>query len=651
MAPVLLPLICFGITFFVFYRNSPDISAPQRHAFLCAASIWGLLVALSSEVLGIFHLITRPAMLIFWLVACFSSIWVWKTCSPSPSLTNPAASRNIPSGSGQDAPLFSIISIAGVITIILLLGVTAFVCPPNNYDSMTYHMARVAHWIQNKTLLNYPCHVIRQVVYPPWAELAIMHLQILSHSDRFANLVQWFSMVASTFGVTLITRHLGGSNRSQIFTAVLTVTIPMGIMQATSTQNDYVTGFWALSTIYFLFLLVKEIKIRWAVLAGIALGLTVYSKGTGYVYLSVFCLWFLTIGLKRYQLKIIKPLLIVALIALLINSGYYTRSFFLTGNMLPSNKPARITNEIISTPVFFSNILRNLGLHVVTFSEPTNNFLNKAILKIHSLTGLAPDDLRTSYRGHKFRLPSQLLHEDYAGNPVHFLIIGIAALIALLSKSIRRTPDLLPYFGALTATFMLFCLYIKWQPWHSRLHLPMFVLAMPFAAIVLSRIMNIRALAILSIILLTITAPWLLQNRSKPILAKKNIFNTSRIQQYFINSPKMEYSFLSAAREVRSNKCDEVGLLLDFNSWEYPFWVLLPDTRLENIMVENISQERTGFPRGDFRPCAIISNRQEEKNNINYNGTSFIRVRKLNSLNVFLKDSSGNPREGFLSPR
>ncbi|MHB9140228.1 MAG: hypothetical protein ACYC4Q_12560 [Victivallaceae bacterium] len=84
---------------------------------------------------------------------------------------------------------------AAVILIALILIITLFTAlayPPTNYDSMTYHMARVANWISNQNVAFYPALNPRQNYQPPLAEYTILFLQILTGSDIFANCVQWF---------------------------------------------------------------------------------------------------------------------------------------------------------------------------------------------------------------------------------------------------------------------------------------------------------------------------------------------------------------------------------------------------------------------------------------------------------------------------
>ena len=77
-------------------------------------------------------------------------------------------------------PLLFVLPIGVIVS---LTGLIAFVAPPNNYDSMTYHLGRVVHWIQNHSVQHYPTNIDRQLFMPPWAEFAITHFYLLSTDD------------------------------------------------------------------------------------------------------------------------------------------------------------------------------------------------------------------------------------------------------------------------------------------------------------------------------------------------------------------------------------------------------------------------------------------------------------------------------------
>jgi hypothetical protein len=88
-----------------------------------------------------------------------------------------------------------------------------------------------------RSVEHYPTSYVPQLYHPPGAEFAIMHFQIISGGDRFANLIQWLSMVGSAIAVSLIAKQLGANLRGQVFAAVFAATLPMGILQGSSTQT------------------------------------------------------------------------------------------------------------------------------------------------------------------------------------------------------------------------------------------------------------------------------------------------------------------------------------------------------------------------------------------------------------------------------
>ena len=66
-----------------------------------------------------------------------------------------------------------ILIVIGLILLITLL--IALKAPPNNFDSMTYHMARVSNWIQQQSIKYYPTAIERQNYSMPLAEYMILH--------------------------------------------------------------------------------------------------------------------------------------------------------------------------------------------------------------------------------------------------------------------------------------------------------------------------------------------------------------------------------------------------------------------------------------------------------------------------------------------
>jgi hypothetical protein len=46
-------------------------------------------------------------------------------------------------------------------------------------DLLIYHMSKVVHWAQNESLRHFAAINHAQLIRPPWAEMAILHLRTL----------------------------------------------------------------------------------------------------------------------------------------------------------------------------------------------------------------------------------------------------------------------------------------------------------------------------------------------------------------------------------------------------------------------------------------------------------------------------------------
>ena len=77
---------------------------------------------------------------------------------------------------------------AGILLgIILLVG--ALFTVPYNYDSMTYHLGRIGHWIDNGSVAHYVSCIDRQIYSPVMSEYEMLHMFLLNGNDSFLNLL------------------------------------------------------------------------------------------------------------------------------------------------------------------------------------------------------------------------------------------------------------------------------------------------------------------------------------------------------------------------------------------------------------------------------------------------------------------------------
>jgi len=611
---VVVPLIAW---FFLYQVISGGGTVCRRESFLQASLIWGLLVTAITEWLSLYKMLTYNSLTIAWLLIVLLLALLYR--EQIVRKVNFTIHR-------EKMQIVVLVCIFGVTFIILTTGLIALVSPPNNWDSMTYHLGRVVHWIQNCSVAHYPTHIMRQLYMNPWSEFAIMHLQILSRGDSLANLVQWFSLVGSIIGVSLIAKRLGGKRQEQWFAGLIAASIPMGVLQASSTQNDLVVTFWLVCLVYYTLSaalpgVISEKtdgeRLTIALWLGLSLGLSVLTKGTAYVYALPFIIWFAWAIIRRFKIKSWPMLIWPFLIFLGLNSGHYLRNYSLLGDPLFIPVYEGVRNEIIGPGSLVSNLLRNTGLIIGTPFSWINQLTENAIYAVHGYLGICPGDPRTSFNALPFQIVTgSFNNENNAGSPLHVMLLWLTLLSTAVSRKMYRYRELLFYILALSLAFLLFCLLIKWQPWGTRLHLPLLVLIAPYLAVALPRALscNRRVITALSLIITLSALPWLFCNQTRPLVAALNleqkrleltsVITTPREEQYFADRPYVREAYQEVSRHLAAQGYPSVGIVAGGDAWEYPIWVLVNEfkgepepVRIEHVHIKNESRvlELAGF--------------------------------------------------------
>jgi 4-amino-4-deoxy-L-arabinose transferase-like glycosyltransferase len=597
---IVLPFLAGIFLFLILYNSEKG----WRLATLDTAIGWGVLVAVITETLSLLKLITFSGVLSSWLLIDLILGFIFF------KFRLETLSNLKPNFKGGHFYTTLIICVG---FICLTVGLIAIVAPPNNWDSIDYHMPRVVHWIQNHSVEHYPTSYTPQLYSSPWSGFAIMHFQILTGGDRFANLVQWFSMLGSLIGVSLIAKQLGADLRGQVFSVVVCATIPVGILHATNTKDTYVVTFWLVCFVCYV-LLAENVKTNWNQILKISasLGLALFSKGTAYIYGLPFFVWFVWMDFKRNRLKIFPHILGIATVVIFINYAHYIRNIDLFGSP-NSTYPYKWSNEVYSIPILISSVIKNVSIHlVIPLNFVDNSVIDNAIYKFHELLGIDINDPRTALFNTDFTLLTIMPNfEDTAGNPIHFWLLMFALVICIWHRDFRRNKYITSYIVSVLGAFLLFCLLLKWQIWHSRLHLPIFVLSSPFIGIIFSKLPNKKIVNFLLIIIIEFSLFYVFFNEFRPIIGEKNIFNTSRTEQYLRPVITQKDDYIDAANFVKQRGCTNIGLSLP--SMEYPWWVLLKNhnnrqVRIEHVNVQNLSNVKSRvYPFSNFIPCAIIS--------------------------------------------
>jgi Dolichyl-phosphate-mannose-protein mannosyltransferase len=561
---------------FLLFRR---VFADWREAALAACVTWGVVVVVLTEGMSLFHALAFGPLLTAWgLISCASLVVCVRLWPKMPVLALHPFRREL---------LMPVLLVGGMAVILLTTLVVALISPPNNWDSMTYHMARVANWVDHRTVRDYPTHILRQLYLGPWAEFAVTNLQILAGGDRFANLVQYVAMLGNVLGVSLLAKKLGAAWQGQLFAAVFCATIPMGVLQASSTQTDQAAAFWFLCFLNFLVALLGATSANpWseAVLVGASLGLAVLTKVTALVFAAPFLLWAAFVLLPKHRLRAVFLLATIGVVGLAINAGHLLRNELAFGWPLgPPSETTIYTNEIHSPAALASNVIRNLAVHLAVPAMDMD--IRGEVFRLHGLTGFDINDRRTTFLDTTFYYHFAL-SEDYAGNPLHLIVAVISFVAALWSFRTNRLAS--AYSVCLAGAFLLFCGYLKWEPWVSRLHLPLFVAAAPVGGLVFSRDGVRRVGYVVAILLLVVGIFYATENEARPLIAEQSILRQSRTSLYFAVKPEHLEPFLAAAAEVVRGNPSRIGLITGVDDWEYPLRVLVRGRQGAAVSFEHV---------------------------------------------------------------
>ena len=485
---------------------------------------------------------------------------------------------------------------------------------------MTYHMPRVAHWIGNGSVAFYPTAIVRQNYLAPLAEFAIMRLQVLTDCDLYANLVQWTSFLALVCLGVVVAAELGLSRWQQLVSAVVVAVIPMAILQAWSTQNDLVVASFVMSFGYFMLCIRKAFSLENLLFAAIGLGLAILTKGTAYLYgaaIGTSLALPIVMSSRHTRAGLIRALaglsMIVA-VAVLLNSGHLWRNYQLYGHPLSTGTDV-IHNEDMSVPAVLSNIVRNGALHMGTPSSRVRRQLNQTV---QAILGSRLNDPKTTWAGASFEIP-YTRHEDAAGNLIHMLVIAFSAVSIPILWARRQHLQVAWYAVGVVMAGVLFCWMLKWQPWASRLHTPLFAMAAPLMAITMTSSAgmagkHVGRLMVLLMILYSIR--FVVANNSRD-LESLRWSHRGRNELYFESRKLLFPGYHDAVKIVRESGVQTVGLYCSGDSYEYPFWALAQQTgkgeapiAFKHVGVENRS---AALGEEEFLPAYVIATKNIER--------------------------------------
>ena len=331
------------------------------------------------------------------------------------------------------------------------------------------------------------------------------------------------------------------------------------------------------------------------ILTGVFIGCALLTKGTAFVYLIPISLIVFLVLIRNIikstisVSKIAPSVSLLLLMILLIPSPHYYRNYALSGDIFGASDD-HYFNQDSNVKSVALGLLKNMGNHL---STPLTSYItNQVVEKAHLMTDIQIDDEKYSYNGIHFKLGTWNHNEDEVSNFLQVILFLVTLLFLILKwKTTTNTFRFTTLFCL--ATFFIFSFILKWQPWHIRLQVPLFMMIAIPCSMMLEQF-KLKKIIGLPLVLATLYCIALMMlNPNRPIIkTDKQAKLVTRFEKFFIAMP----SFLPEYKKYRYKVVKTIPN--DWNvhgdTWEYPLYYDCFDKRLKAfkpILIKNPSKK------------------------------------------------------------
>jgi hypothetical protein len=615
-----------------------------RDAMLLGAVAWGLAILVLAELASAIGQLDGVMLGALWtLIVLVAAAAAWRRPRLKMSATH------TPPANWPRSERMPWLLLTYLLLLLAAVGLTAIVAPPNTYDTMTYHLPRVMHWLQQGSLSPYSALDERHIFMSPWPALAQLHAMALIGSDRLANTVQWTSYVICVAGASGIAAALGGGRRTQVATAAVTASLPMALLQGATTQSDLIASGWLVIMTYC-------VLRRWQddapdtlhlLGAAAALGLATLSKGTAFPIGAPLAALWLVLELARRSWHAWRVVPALVLVPLLMNLPHAWRNFQAFGEPItPDIQRQMLLNQAHAPNLMAANLLRGIACNLGTTHTPWNDAIARRVIEWQANMGVKDGDLRVTLDSQKFKVLPMVPkpadpegmglmvltwravrgdddgwknlqelwnrfrpNEDRSGNPLHMILLATAIVGLTLGWRVDRHRTLVGLGVALLAGYVLFSVQVKWQLWIMRLQLPWLTLTAIWSAALIGHWWGPRPLAAIAWVLIVAATPYALRSEMRPLLGPKNLWIEDRQSLYFHHFGNMREPYRQLAQMTHDRPIRTLGIIANWSSPEYPLWATYEHMGIHPPYIMHV--EAPQWPRHRLR-CFFPTGRQPD---------------------------------------
>jgi len=492
-------------------------------------------------------------------------------------------------------------------TVVLLglvnLGVVLF-SAPHNVDSMTFHLPRVAYYIQHGNLNYYHAGYWCQVVHPKNSTLLTLYTYLVTgRNENMTQMVQFISYWIAIFSVYGISRRIGNNVVSSLFSSSVFALLIECLMQSVTTQNDMLIAAYV-GVVAYLFFAFRETRERkYLVVAGVNVGLVIGVKASALLaFPSLLALGIYVLHARPWTS--VTPMIrnsavfltssFLAILVFALPSGYLENYARFGHPIFPESVRSTVSFEGESVGYIMKNGSKNAlryafdflsfdGLPPVEGIREMQSLMRKFPAKVVRSLGI---DLETTeaVRGGFYYEEGPLSHEDVS----YWGIFGFGLIwivVFLLAVGIVKSPA----GRALSIAAILFLLVESYagfyDPWRGR----RFMIAAIFSTSAIGCCLTSRpnkafgaylvvivflgCLSAWTAVLFRVNSPVLpVRYKTDPLIerSKASIFSMDRLGQLTRNKPQY-YEPLKRYEELTPEDA-VVAVCLPGGSYEYPLF-------------------------------------------------------------------------------
>lgn len=507
-----------------------------------------------------------------------------------------------------------------VVSIFVILFV-----PPNNWDSMTYHLSKIGFWLQNGSLGFFDTYNLTQNYSPPNAEILIMWSILFIKSDIFAGFIQFIAYLGTILLIYGTAREIGANIFQGIFASLVWASIPEVMLEATSTQNDIVATFFLIAAIFFMLRGCNELGWRGFMVSGISLGLAVGTKATAILALpGIFVgALFLSVKTEKNFVKNLTSWVISASLGIIIFGSYiYIENYLYYG--YPFSTQAVKADHTDPSVMNIFNRLYHIG----------HRFLDTSGIPFLNIPGF-------------FQI--RYFHEDYAGYGLVWLFLGVLALFYALYKGFFKNDFLKMGLFIIAVGYLLsFSFALTINPHIFRLLIFFTAITCPLVAFLYPKeialfypkeynklnwhrafftlITTVGIIPIFVSAFFNISKPFYL-----PFSDKKNIFEMDFYEKRFFFPSKKDEMIIFKELDKMAKTGSRVGVIASSDDWDYPAFGRRFDRIVVPVLLKKVNVNEDIFGRYNL-DYLIVSGQIQNIESVKVDVMPFITQLKKSDL-------------------